>query len=80
MTKQNISKFLLVSAMGMLVLFFGVILLLLANSQPISPTGPGIGGFSFAISRRAFTGGALIFVAIFSAATLLITRAVRRRH
>ena len=81
MAKQTISKFLSLSALGALVVLFSVVLLVLAAPLLISRIGgPETGGVVFTISRRAFTGGVLMFVTIVALAAFFTARAFRRRR
>jgi hypothetical protein len=81
MTKPKISKYVSVGALGALVVVFGFILLVLAAPLFIPTThGPGIGGFSFSVSRRAFTAVLVTLLALIAAGLVLIARALRRRH
>jgi hypothetical protein len=79
MAKQTISKFVSVAALGLLVSIFGLILLVVA-APLFAPGAPGVGGFVFAISRRAFTSALVLFLTVLAAALFFIARAVRRRH
>ena len=81
MTKRTISKFVSVGAFGVLVVFFGAILLVLAVPLFIPTThGPGTGGFVFSVSRRGFTVVLVTLLALIATGLLLISRALRRRH
>jgi hypothetical protein len=81
MTRQTISKFVSVGALGALVVVFGFILLGMAASLFIRTIGsPGVGGFAFSVSRGAFTAVIGIVLALIVAGFLLIARALYRRH
>jgi len=60
MAKQTISKLVSVAALGLLVLIFGLILLVVVAPLFV-PRTPGMGGFVFAISRRAFSSALVAF-------------------
>jgi hypothetical protein len=80
-TKRTIPKFVPVGALGALVVVFGIIWLVLAAPLFIPTTGgPGIGGFVFSVSRRAFNAVVVTFLALIVAGFLLIARTLWRRH
>jgi len=76
MAKQTISKFVSLSALGLMVIIFGFILLVVA--APLFA--PNTGGFVFAVSRRAFTIALVAVLMVVAAALFFFARALRRRH
>ena len=67
MAKQPISKYLSVAALGLLVSVFGLVLLVVA-APLFAPRTPGVGGFVFSISRRAFTSAVVTFLTVLASA------------
>lgn len=76
MWKQGIMKFAAVSALGFLVLIFGVILLAVL-SPTLRPTHT---DFVFAISRRTLNVSVVSLSVILAALIFFFVRALRRRN
>jgi len=76
MWRQGIMKFAAVSALGFLVLIFGVILLAVL-SPTLRPTHT---DFVFAISRRTLNVGVVSLSVILAALIFFFARALRRRN
>jgi len=78
MSKQAISQLVSVAVLGLLILFFSLMLVVIASPLFV-PRSIGTGGFAFAISRRAFTGALVALLTVFAAVLFLFARARRRR-
>ena len=76
MWRQGIMKFAAVSALGFLVLIFGIILLAVL-SPTLRPTHT---DFVFAISRRTLNVGVVSLSVILAALIFFFARALRRRN
>lgn len=76
MDKRTIWKFVRVSALGLLVFVFGVLLLVLAARLFVANTG----GFVFVVTTRAFNIALIVFLAVVAAAVFLFARTKRRRR
>ena len=74
MDKRTIWKFVCVSALGLLVFAFSVLLLVLAAQLFAANTG----GFVFAITTRASNIALIVFLTVVAAALFLLVRTNRR--
>ena len=76
MSRQEITKLVSVSALGLLVLIFGIVLLSLLSST-LRPTHT---DFVFAISRRAVNVSVVTLAVVLAALIFFFARALRRRN
>lgn len=79
MWRQRIMKFAAVSALGLLALIFGVILLAVL-SPTLRPPRPPHTDFVFAISRRTLNVAVVGLSVILAALIFFVARALRRRN
>ena len=77
MWRQGIKKFAAVSALGLLVLIFGVILL--AVLSPTTPR-PAHTDFVFSVTRRTLNVAVVSLSVIIAALIFFLARALRRRN